>query len=232
MGGDNLPTCQVSIISPGFRPTSRIVMATYRYPVIAREGWSYIALTVCLALVLHLFSWKLALPAWLATAWLLLVFRDPPRDIPARPLGILSPVDGKVLSVEQANDPYLKREALRIVISMRWFDVYSLRSPTEGKVVETWLPGSDSKSDASAILWIQTDEKDDVVTSILGGFWLWKPMCETRSGERVGQGARCGFMRFGSKVELMLPKLAVATVKPGDVVTSGESVIANLIHER
>ena len=204
-------------------------MATYRYPLIAREGWLYLGAAVCLALVLHLFSWKLAVPAWLAVAWLLIVFRDPPRKIPSKPLGIISPVDGKVLTVEQTEDSYLKRRALRIVIKMRWFDVYSLRSPTEGKVADTWFSAVHKRHTASATLWIQTDEKDDVVTSILGGFWLWKPTCQTQSGERVGQGQRCGFMRFGSKVELMLPQSAVARVEPGDVVTSGESIIANLI---
>jgi len=207
-------------------------MATYRYPFIAREGWLYLGVTICLALVLHLFSWELAVPAWLAIVWLLIVFRDPPRTIPATPLGIISPVDGKVLTVEQTYDTYLKREALRIVITMRWFDVYSLRSPIEGKVADTWFRGAAQEQNASAILWIQTDEKDDVVTTILGGFWMWKPACETQSGERVGQGQRCGFMRFGRKVELMLPRSAVARVKPGDVVTSGESVIANLTRER
>lgn len=142
----------------------------------------------------------------------------------------MSPVDGKVLTVEQADDTYLKRRALHIVIRMRWFDVYSLRSPTEGKVADTWYRGADQQHNPSAVLWIQTDEMDDVVTTILGGFWVWKPTCETQSGERVGQGQRCGFMRFGSKVEVMLPQSAVARVTPGDVVASGESVIANLIH--
>ncbi len=205
-------------------------MAAYRYPLIAREGWLYLGVTVCLAVILNLFSWMLAVPAWLAIVWLVIVFRDPPRAIPSSPLGIISPVDGKVLTVEQAHDTYLKRRALRIVIRMRWFDVYSLRSPTEGKVADTWYGGADQEHNASAILWIRTDEIDDVVTTILGGFWLWKPTCETQSGERVGQGQRCGFMRFGSKVEVMLPQSAIAKVNPGDVVASGESVIANLIH--
>ena len=206
-------------------------MATYNYPYIAREGWLYLGVTTCLALILQVLSWKLAVPAWLAVLWMVIVFRDPPREIPSSPLGIISPVDGKVLTVEHTDDSYLKREALRIVIKMRWFDVYSLRSPTEGKVADTWFPGKVQDHSASAIMWIQTDEKDDVVTTILGGFWLWRPACETQSGERVGQGQRCGFMRFGSKVELMLPKSAVARVKAGDVVASGETVIANLIRQ-
>ncbi len=204
-------------------------MGTYRYPFIAREGWLYLGVTIGLTLTLHLFSWKLAVPGWIAILWLLIVFRDPPRKIPAIPLAIVSPIDGKVLAVEHEFDVYLKRQALCIVINMRWYDVYSLRSPTEGKIAKAWFPHADNNSSPSAILWIQTDEKDDVVTSILGGFWLWKPSCETQSGERVGQGQRCGFMRFGSRVVLMLPKSAIARVGPGDKVSSGESIVANLI---
>lgn len=207
-----------------------LTMGTYRYPFIAREGWIYLGVTIGLALGLHLFSWKLALPAWLAVLWLVFVFRDPPRKIPSIPSAIVSPIDGKVLSVEHLYDAYLKRQALCIVIKMRWYDVYSLRSPTEGKLAKAWFPHADRENSPSAILWIQTDEKDDVVASILGGFWLWKPVCETQSGERVGQGQRCGFMRFGSRVVLMLPKSTLTKVKPGDKVDSGESIVANLIH--
>ncbi len=181
-----------------------------------------------MALLLHLFSWKLALPVWLACAWVVFVFRDPPRRVPSVPLAIVSPVDGKVLSVSQTRDDRLQREALRIAITMRWFDVYSLRSPTEGKVMKTWFSAADGRNKASASLWIQTDETDDVVTSISGGFWWWKPRCEVHSGERVGQGQRCGFMDFGSEVEILLPESSIAEVEPGDLVVSGESIIAHL----
>jgi phosphatidylserine decarboxylase len=207
-------------------------MGVYRYPFIAREGWFYLGVTIGFAVILYFFYWILAVPALLAIVWLVIVFRDPPRTIPSNPLAIVSPVDGKVLSVDQVYDAYTKRRALRIIIKMRWFDVYSLRSPTEGKIVKAWHPDTGNKENSPiAVLWIQTDEKDNVVTSILGGFWLWKPVCETQSGERVGQGQRCGFMRFGNKVELMLPNSAIAKVKTSDKVVSGESVVANLIHE-
>ncbi len=203
-------------------------MATYRYPLFAREGWPILAVTVSVALLLHLFSWKLALPVWLTCAWVIFVFRDPPRRVPSVPLAIVSPVDGKVLSVTRTRDDRLQREALKIAITMRWFDVYSLRSPTEGKVIKTWFSGADGKNKASASLWIQTDEMDDVVASISGGFWWWKPRCEVHSGERVGQGQRCGFMDFGSEVEVLLPESSTAEVKTGDLIVSGESIIAHL----
>ena len=203
-------------------------MATYRYPLFAREGWPILAGTVSLALLLHLFSWQLALPVWLACAWVIFVFRDPPRRVPSVPLGIVSPVDGKVLSVTRTGDDRLQREALRIAIRMRWFNVYSLRSPTEGKVMKTWFSAADGQNKASASLWIQTDETDDVVTTISGGFWWWKPRCEVHSGERVGQGQRCGFMDFGSEVEILLPESSIAEVNAGDLVLSGESIIAHL----
>ena len=168
------------------------------------------------------------MPVWLACAWVIFVFRDPPRSVPSVPLAIVSPVDGKVVSVGRTRDDRLQRESLRIAITMRWFNVYSLRSPTEGKVMKTWFSAADGKIKASASLWIQTDETDDVVTTISGGFWWWKPRCEVHSGERVGQGQRCGFMDFGSEVEILLPESSIPEVKAGDLLLSGESIIAHL----
>ena len=203
-------------------------MATYRYPLFAREGMPYLGVAVALALGLHWYSWKLAILAWMACLWLVFVFRDPPRIIPSIPLAIVSPVDGKILRVTPVKDHHLERTALRISIRMRWFDVYSLRSPTEGKVVKTWFSRDAGKGRPSTSLWIQTDEKDDVVTTIAGGFWRWKPKCLTQSGERVGQGQRCGFMHFGSNVDVFLPDSSTADVEVGDLVISGESIVAHL----
>ena len=96
-------------------------MARQRHPFIAREGWPFIALAVIGAVA-----------AWLAlsdTALLFAVlalafafkFRDPERTIPAEPLGVVSPVDGVVTLVEEADDPALNRRALRIRLRVAFF---------------------------------------------------------------------------------------------------------------
>lgn len=147
-------------------------MLAYRYPIIAREGWSLIAVVVIAALVAQLlFAWA-ALPLWVLVLVLLFLFRDPLRKVPASPLGIVSPVDGCVIGVETVQDGYLNRKAICISINMSITSVYSIHSPMEGKIVEQWLKVprkiiaenaySSAQPDTYA-QWIQSDEEDNVV---------------------------------------------------------------------
>jgi phosphatidylserine decarboxylase len=114
---------------------------------------------------------------------------------------------------------------------MYWYNVYSLRSPIEGKIIQRWVISKQKKSLYNSVLWVQSDEEDNVVYAIGGGFSIWRPQCEVQSGERVGQGQRCGFMLFGCYTEVLLPITVRCEVKVGDKVLSGSSVIAMLIHE-
>ena len=107
----------------------------YPHPIIAREGWPFLAIGVVLALALSYFGfWIFAVVAWLAVVFVVQFFRDPPRAVPAQPNAVLSPADGRVMSVEQARDPYLERDALKISVFMNVFNVHSNRSPVDGVV--------------------------------------------------------------------------------------------------
>ncbi|MEO8565827.1 MAG: phosphatidylserine decarboxylase, partial [Betaproteobacteria bacterium] len=111
----------------------------YPHPIIAREGWPFIAIAAAVAIVLSYFGlWILAILAWLAVAFVVQFFRDPPRAVPAQPNAVLSPADGKVMSVERARDPYLERDALKISVFMNVFNVHSNRSPVDGVVRKRW----------------------------------------------------------------------------------------------
>ena len=88
-------------------------------PLVAREGWFYLAVSVLLAL---LATWVLgwwALPFWLAALFVLQFFRDPRRTSPPDPHAILAPADGRVIVVERARDPYLERDALKISVNRK-----------------------------------------------------------------------------------------------------------------
>ena len=76
----------------------------------------------------------LAFFAWVAFAFILQFFRDPPRTIPQGPLSVLSPADGRIVLVETTRDPYLSRDALKISVFMNVFNVHSNRSPVDGTV--------------------------------------------------------------------------------------------------
>ena len=225
-------------------------MLAYRYPLIAREGWMWIAVVAMSALIVHLLYGAISAPLWLLVLVLLFLFRDPARKVPAVPLGIVSPVDGKVVAVETVHDTYLDRQALNISIKMGFTSVYSAHSPMEGKVLKQWLE-LPNKTDVEAVKdtveaasnvagekpisyaqWIQSDEKDDVLLVIETRSRSSRPKCYAQSGERIGQGQRCGFIRFGTQVDVMIPVSSRVSVSVGDDVLAGSDIIATLVHAK
>ena len=121
---------------------SRIPMQrlpSYPHPLIAREGWPFVAVALAVAIALSALQWwVVAALAWLAFAFVVQFFRDPPRIVPADANAVLSPADGRVVKVERARDPYLDRDALKISVFMNVFNVHSNRSPVDGRVIEAW----------------------------------------------------------------------------------------------
>jgi phosphatidylserine decarboxylase len=210
-------------------------VAARQYAYIAREGWLLVACCVVAAgIVFETAGIYWSLPFWLLCAVAMVVYRDPPRDIPTAPLGVVSPADGRVVSVETVNDPYLDRPAKRIEISMSPFGSYSTRSPIEGKVLECPSCPVDALPIDSRKLhgvWIQTDERDDLVLVMGRGRLDHAPRCYARIGERLGHGQRCGFIHFGGRIDVYLPTNSRVEVPPGTFVTAGADVIANLIHK-
>ncbi len=211
-------------------------MSRTGYPLISREGWPAIFGVAALAVAVHHFAglaW--AVPLWLGVPALLFVFRDPERPIPALPLAVLSPVDGRVAAVGKGVDPYLGRDAVSIGIEMNRLGVYSTRSPVEGKVVQRWYTARAEAGVGSGRprygVQVRTDEGDDVVLAMVGGSRLRRPRCYVQHGERIGHGQRCGHILFGSRVEVYLPVNSRVDVRAGDRVMAGVSVLATLIHK-
>lgn len=204
-------------------------MATSRYPLIAREGWlSLFLVGGAAATVLYQIGWLWSVPLWVLIGVLLFLFRDPARTVPAAPLAVVSPADGRVTLVETCHDPYLDRDARRVTIRMHPYGVFSTRSPTEGKMLE---PKRDSSTSADVPhgVWLQTDELDDLVIVMNRGPLRNPPRCYVRFGERVGQGQRCGFITLGSTVDIYLPLNSRIKVQEGDRVHAGADVIAQLL---
>ena len=215
-------------------------MAVSRHPFLAQEGWVDIVLSVSAASAVHYyFGWAWALPLWILAILILQFFRDPVRKIPAEPLGIVCPADGRVIAVDEVEDPYLKRPAKRISVFMNIFNVHSNRSPIEGKIMERWynqgkffnasLDKAAEQNERNAI-WIQTDEGDNVVCVQVAGLVARRILCYVQPGERLGQGERYGFIRYGSRVDLYLPTSSQIKVALGDKVKSGRDILAFLVH--
>ena len=86
----------------------------YPHPLIAREGWPFLLVAAAIALLVgFLLGWWWSAPVWLLALFILQFFRDPPRAVPADPGAVLSAADGRVVEVSRAQDPYVKREALK-----------------------------------------------------------------------------------------------------------------------
>jgi phosphatidylserine decarboxylase len=213
-------------------------MAAARHPILAREGWIDILVLVSVGAVIHYFAgWAWATPVWVLLAFVTQFFRDPARQIPAEPLGIVCPADGRIVSVGDIHDPYLDRESRRVSIFMNVFNVHSNYSPTEGIVKERWYnPGSffNAALDKAArenernALWIQTDEGDDIVVVQVAGLIARRILCYKQPGERIGQGERFGFIRYGSRVDIYLPPSSEIRASLGDKVKAGRDVVASL----
>ncbi|MFP5506825.1 MAG: phosphatidylserine decarboxylase [Gammaproteobacteria bacterium] len=206
-------------------------MAANRYPLIAREGWLSIFLAAGAAMAVFLeFGALWSLPLWALALLLLLMFRDPARDVSATPLAVVSPADGRIQTVETVRDPYIDRDAQRITIRMHPYGVFSTRSPAEGRMLEPRRADADGRPLPHGV-WLQTDEGDDLVIVMNRGPLRNPPRCYVRFGERVGQGQRCGFITLGSTIELYLPASSRVKVRPGDRVHAGADVIAQLVHK-
>jgi phosphatidylserine decarboxylase len=216
-------------------------MLSYRYPLIAREGWLWIAVFALPALIVSLrYGAEAAWPLWLPALLLAIVFRDPKRKVPAAPLGIVSPVDGRVVKAAPVYDGYLKRDAVCLSVEMGWFNIWSVRSPMEGRLMEQWLAvprkiGAHAQetyvNGKTYAQWIQSDERDDVVMVVDSTALARRPRCYAQSGQRIGQGQRCGFIRFGTRVDILVPAGARIQALVGDKVVAGESIIATLVHK-
>ena len=207
-------------------------MPSNRYPIIAREGWGIIFVLLGVTILAQLLVGTIAfIASFLFLLLIVYLFRDPYRNIPSQPLAVLSPVHGIVTLIEEADEVRLKTRALRIQINMRIGDIYSLRSPIEGKVVEQWCSKPDEhESRRHFDFYIKSDEGDNVVTAIRLRDIIRRFHVYLHSGERVGHGQRCGYLYFGGIVDVFLPLKSKVQVEVGQYVESGSTVLAQLIH--
>jgi len=210
----------------------------YPHPIIAREGWPFIAIALVIAIGLSLTTWwLLAAIAWIAFVFVLQFFRDPPRNVPGQPNAVLAPADGRIVRIGPARDPYVNRDALMISVFMNVFNVHSNRSPVDATVADAWYhPGkfvnasfekasSDNERNALRLV---TDNGTEVVCVQIAGLIARRILCYVKRGDKLARGQRYGFIRFGSRVDLYLPADAVPRASVGDKVHATTTVVADL----
>jgi phosphatidylserine decarboxylase len=213
-------------------------MAHYPHPIIAREGWLFIGISVVLAAATTAAAgWLWASPLWLAAAFCLQFFRDPGREVPTGAGCVLSPADGRIVAIEPVRDPYLGRDALKISVFMNVFNVHSNRSPVDGEVRQRWYnPGAfvnaaldkASTENERNALHIRTTGGQDVTCVQVAGLIARRILCYVEAGARLARGERYGFIRFGSRVDVYLPPAAQPRVIIGEKVRATTTVLAEL----
>ncbi len=210
----------------------------YPHPVVAREGWPFLAIATAVALAVALAAgWLWSIPFWLVALFVLQFFRDPAREVPAEPRAVLAPADGRIVAVGRAHDPWLERDALKVSVFMNVFNVHSNRAPVDGLVKRRWYhPGKffnaaldkASLENERSALWLQTADGQDVTCVQIAGLVARRVLCYVDAGARLERGQRFGFIRFGSRVDLYLPLDAAVDAALGEKVYAGASILARL----
>lgn len=203
-----------------------------RNPFIAQEGVPFVLVSILLCWL----AWRYLGIVWLGGAIGLLVivsliFRDPRRQIPAVPLGVVSPVDGQVVAVDLVDKGVLQGEEQRIVIRINSLGTYTARCPIEGKILDLKSVSSERGSDyRTNALWVQTDEGDNIVLQFRGYRFGFAPKSFVRFGERLGQGSRCAYLRLARFAEVHVSIDAKILVEPGQKVVAGCDLLSKLPH--
>ena len=205
--------------------------------LIAPEGWPLIAVSVALTGLAFGFG-----PPWLAavlgavTAFVLAFFRNPSRAVSGDENTVVAPADGRVLAVDAIEDEH-GRKGLRIAIFLSVFNVHVNRTPLAGRVLSltrggtrflaAWDPRGERENVRLAMELELAGGRRIVVTQITG-LIARRIVCHAKIGEWSPRGVRYGLIRFGSRTDVLLPPGSVATVKPGDRVNGGASIIGRL----
>ncbi|MDR2744286.1 MAG: phosphatidylserine decarboxylase family protein [Desulfovibrio sp.] len=203
---------------------------------IAPEGWPCIGLTALAAEVCAFADFEIPAVIFLAAcAFSLHFFRDPERVVPREPGLAVSPADGRILHIAERQDPMGGESRLCIGIFMNVFNVHVNRAPVAGVVEEIrYLPGKffnasfDKASEDNERCAYKLRDADGLSWTMvqIAGLVARRIVCRVEAGDDLGRGERFGVIRFGSRVDLYLPRGYVAAVKPGEHVFAGQTVIA------
>lgn len=217
---------------------------------IHKEGYKSILISAILFAVINLVSFyfisgHMAWLSWLifiATLGLFLFiisfFRIPSRKLTSGSELVVSPADGKVVVIEEVYDEeYFKDKRLQISVFMSPANVHVNRNPFTGEVVYNqyhkgkylvaWHPKSSTENERHSVVIRHVKGKEVLVKQIAGA--LAKRIVNYLSvGQKVEQCAELGFIKFGSRVDLLLPLDAKVNVKLNEVVKGGVTVLASI----
>lgn len=209
--------------------------------IVHKEGYIFIALFAIITFVLSSFSSTLFVIGAVMTAWCVYFFRNPIRYTPIVKDAVISAADGIVQSITEAAAPAElgmgKDPMLRISVFLDVLNVHVNRIPVEGKVTGLhYHPGKffNASLDKASLynerqsILIETPSGTKVACVQIAGLIARRIVCDLEEGEKVEAGARFGIIRFGSRVDIYLPRKTLPLVCEGQTVVGGETILANL----
>ena len=183
-------------------------------------------------------GWVFAVPFVALGAFFAFFFRDPERTSPGEANVVLSPADGRVKFVGDAEPGVAPPgEWKQISIFLSPMDVHVNRIPASGTVTRvSYTPGKflpAYRPEAAAVnerseVWIDRGDGEAIVARQVVGVLARRVVCRAKVGERVLAGQRFGIMKFGSRMDVFLPRRATLKATVGEIVRGGETVIAVL----
>jgi phosphatidylserine decarboxylase len=207
---------------------------------INRAGWPFIAIFAAITVVAAYFSELLGWVGVILTTWCTYFFRDPDRFTPTREGLVISPADGVVQMIQDAVPPpeiEMGDQPLnRISIFMNVFDVHVNRTPIAGTISKlAYRPGKflnasldkASEFNERQSVRLTTSGDIDIAFVQIAGLVARRIKCDIQEGQEVITGQRFGLIRFGSRVDVYLPKDVPALVAVGQRAVAGETVIAD-----
>ncbi len=213
------------------------MMKNYGIPV-ASEGWPFIIPLAVVTALLFAFGWRnTGIAALVLALFVLFFFRDPERPVPQGDDIVVSPADGKVIVVKDIVEPdYLKQEVKQISIFLSVFNVHVNRAPIAGTVESVkYNPGkfhvasvdkASLDNEQTGMVIAKGNRK--ILVKQIAGLIARRIVCYAKPGDQLRLGERYGLIRFGSRVDIFLPKDTELKVKVGDRVKGCRDVLGVL----
>lgn len=212
--------------------------------LIARDGYSTIGVVILTAAIIsyaasfggHWTQWIVYGSMLLLVGFIFYFFRDPERRVPEADSLVLSPADGKVVLIKEVEEPaYIGGEALQISIFLSPMDVHVNRIPSHGTVEYLeYHPGiylmafdhRSSELNERADFGVRHPSGVKIFFRQITGFLARRIVYHIGVGETVRAGNRFGMMKFGSRMDILLPPRVELRVREGDRTVAGETVLA------
>jgi phosphatidylserine decarboxylase len=204
-------------------------------------GWPFIGIFAVIAIALGWWAEPLGYLGAVLTAWCAYFFRNPDRITPTRAGLVISPADGVVQSIVEAIPPAElemgDKPLTRVAVFMNVFNVHVNRVPIKGTISKlSYRPGKflNASLDKASVdnerqsLKVTIDDGREIGFVQIAGLVARRILCWVREGDTVEAGERFGLIRFGSRVDVFLPKGVNPLVAVGQTSIAGETVLADL----